>query len=474
MPDFLFPDCLDSVRNTASDEASLLTAAQVKLQLMLGYSLKLSQTQAFDSVHLLSYAADPVFLELVRNGAVHITLGEGMPGPMEAFLSKVGSPAFHFSAWTELPRPSLPEAGRDAAKLTLSAERSAMLRVMRERYAKRKALPEDYPATLQSRWRLLLKLDMAYLQANAVQPFHRWRPAQNLGRKLSEEIAAVLPFCREDESVFQGLLSLQKLSSSDRSVHRLYVDHHYCNDRSPAYDQETGDALHALVDMLYNEVVAHSIGAAAALSTPVSRALDIMARREQALAVSAASTAAEQQGAALFQLLPGARFSERLEPLTWSALYEMREVMADTSQSQDYKLDMLRNFCTLTVAEVQDAAGNAGIALQFLPALADTIGGQAASQGVSLLLHGAPDGGLVSSLAYFALQQTQYAPGKWIRRILEKCIAAKTPTHEDELFTLLKDHAMPRLEAAVCDEPLAEASGHADGKSLTGLAGGGA
>ena len=57
-----FLDSFDSVRK---HQAPTLTDGQIKLHLLLGETLRISQTQAFDSSAILQYGGEAEFLQLI-------------------------------------------------------------------------------------------------------------------------------------------------------------------------------------------------------------------------------------------------------------------------------------------------------------------------------------------------------------------------------------------------------------------------
>lgn len=338
MSPLVYPDCLDTVRTDVSAETSSLTLAQIKFHLLIGETPCLSQSQSFDSVHLLAYAEDASFRDLVHHGEVVLCLEKGASGPVESFLAKLADPGFHLSAWPEIE-------GADAAT------RDALTAEMREAFRDdSEYLNTDFPE-LEQRWAALHALNHAYRNAPAEQPRLYWDPhemrtdAVTLSRAL-EQVSAVA----EGHPLQADIAALAALRSNRRSEHHRFID------RKMVCEPEDREALHDIVNMRYNAIVAGSLHAAQSLSSYSLPALDLM----DAMDGSDSDAPRRNDGSSQKE-------REVAEPLTWATLLKIRKVFRSGRLSLEQKMDRLRDMSVLGAGEAVAANGERQMALKMIP-----------------------------------------------------------------------------------------------------------
>ncbi len=87
-------ECLDTVNTDSllTDQDRIRNTADLMLRIICGETLRVSQTQAFDSGQLLRYAENDSFHNLITEGIIEVVMREGVADPMHAFRNAAGGP----------------------------------------------------------------------------------------------------------------------------------------------------------------------------------------------------------------------------------------------------------------------------------------------------------------------------------------------------------------------------------------------
>lgn len=298
-------DSVDTVRSHWGSAFPHLAKSEMILALLMGEKVRISQTQAFDSLQILDFAEDPDFRELIREGFIEIlpfviSETDTPRSPMETFKDKLANPAFHFSAWLSIPAVT---ASDGAGK---SPEHQRRLEIIED--AKKDKFPD--PGT-ERMWANLARLETAYqdrqarLKSSGAVPALARPAAFSLRSRLQQchEKAGSLPYLQEA----LGWL-LQQANGNDRSVYHLAINR--CDLKS-----EVKLSLHSVVNLAYNEVIAGSLQSTAALTTVHHDAEELL--RSAGTGRSSLSTI-EASDARLV----------KLQPVTWSSLAEWLPIIA--------------------------------------------------------------------------------------------------------------------------------------------------
>jgi hypothetical protein len=254
---FRYLDSIDTVRSRWGSAFPHLAKSEIILALLLGETVRISQTQAFDSLQILDFAEDPSFRELIREGFIEVLPfvareGDSPQSPLQAFTDRLTNPLFHLSGWKGIPTALNADGAAEAP------EHKARLQILEDAKRDRFSDPET-----ERMWSNLERLNAAHLDrlgrvrdAGAAPPVAR--PAAFTLRSRLEDChksAHKLPYLQE---ALWWLLS--NVKGNDRSLYHVAIN------RSEI-DSGVQLSLHSVVNLGYNEVVANSLRADAALTT---------------------------------------------------------------------------------------------------------------------------------------------------------------------------------------------------------------
>jgi hypothetical protein len=370
------PRFLDSFDSVRKHQAPTLTDGQIKLHLLLGETLRISQTQAFDSAAILSYGAEAEFLQLIRHGAVEIVMQPSFASPWDAFASKVKDTGFHLSAW-----PEFEEVGRDPQTdpspkrdhLFSRTEATALV----EEATRRKKVPWDLPHDLDRRWRSLMEISRAHEEART------WRSlpaAHGVTISLGDRIQAAAERHTSQPHLHPYLKQLsatglaQPHHRNDRSLYHRQVQ------TDPTIDPGIRRSLHSIIDMFYNQVIAESLQSAAELTTHAHDAKEVIEQQHQSPAGGS--------------ILVGDSEAGSLEGLTWPLLLELREIFDDQELTREKKAALFRERCVIDAVRFEDKSG---WAFKILPRFTGAGLDVAISHALTLVVNGLVPGGLTTA-----------------------------------------------------------------------------
>jgi hypothetical protein len=248
-------ECIDSVHPIETLERSAFTEGQLKLALLAGLQVRLSQTQAFDSAYILRFACDDAFLSLIRSGAIEILLLEPEKGLLGAFIDKASNPKFELRNW-------ITRQAREMKAARLGVERQRLAPALQ--HAAQSGRLSQTAAEIFSieDWESLCRLDAAVRESRLHRPqlpLPRTL-ASSSGFRANLEALAAAETTAATSSLHESLtLLLLGVRGDSRSPYVRFID-----EQSPAADRPQ---LHRLVNLAYNRVVAHSLEAPAEFTT---------------------------------------------------------------------------------------------------------------------------------------------------------------------------------------------------------------
>ncbi len=368
------PRFLDSFDSVRTQQAPILTDAQLKLHLLLGETVRISQTQAFDSAALLRYGGEAEFLDLIRKGAIEIVMQSHFASPWEAFASKVKDETFHLSAWPEFEEVGRPKAEGQPSKgqhIFTRAEASTLI----EEASRRKKVPWDLPPELERRWRSLLEISRACEEART---WRRPTEARTVTHQLGDRIHAASLHHTSQQHLVPHLKTLaacgaaSPLQRNDRSLYHRHVQaiHH-------SVDAGIRRSLHSIIDMLYNQVISESLSADAELTTHADDAREVVKGYDSKASI-----------------LIGDGEADDLEALTWPLLLHLREILHDEELSIEKKKALFRERCVLSPFKLEDEQG---WAFRFVPKFADAGADLALGKVVTFIVNGLMPGALTTA-----------------------------------------------------------------------------
>ncbi|HEY3704267.1 MAG TPA: hypothetical protein VGL22_04350 [Terracidiphilus sp.] len=301
---FRYLDSVDTVRSRWGSAFPHLAKSEMILALLLGETVRISQTQAIDSLQILDFAEDPSFRELIREGFIEILpfvlRAEDTPrSPLGAFIDRLANPSFHFSSWQGIPTPP------KTKETSQSQEYKRRLEILED--AKKGRFHDSEQERM---WTNLDRLDAAYndrtarvRSAGGACPIAG--PAAFTLRSRLEACcrnAHHLPYLQES---LAWLLSV--VNGNDRSSY-------HGNINLSDIDSAVKLSLHSVVNLAYNEVIAGSLQADAALTTLHHDAEEVI---RSAGMQSASVSAIEASDARL----------TRLHPVSWSSVLKWLRVI---------------------------------------------------------------------------------------------------------------------------------------------------
>jgi hypothetical protein len=237
-------------------------AAELHIGLILGHTVQLSQTQAFDSGHFLEFSKSEHFRSLLREGHLRVCLlkAEVPSRPLCRLLADKAKVAdeeagtyFHLSGWPEIPAIPPPEAD-DSQRKELVARRNeiaARLREMAEDPRTAKEHESSLDATLLERWHTLRDLDSALAHRFLPMPTHGAPPP------LTKVLQSAVTACIADPTQKRFLQKITDLCQGNRTQYREAI----LGDTFLTAEEKT--RAREFVNLEYNRTVANSLAARA-------------------------------------------------------------------------------------------------------------------------------------------------------------------------------------------------------------------
>ena len=324
-PTFRYLDCLDTVRNELEDAARIRNGGELMFRILSGETVRLSQTQAFDSGQILTCAARPGFRELIASGAIQIVMRNDGANPLAAFLSGLNNDEFHLSAWPEIENPGIqPAHGNEVLP------RADAKQVFAEAI-EHGGSPSGLPASLHQRWKSLVALNHACLESSRRGHPSPLAGAAAIGLRTQLESAKAkshqFGYLRDPFTTMLDSVSGEARSAYHRFIHR-----------DLDADAATKATLHSVVNMLYNRVVASSLASRADLTTPFYDAREVVSAIQPEHAEGSIEIETESP--------------HKLEGLTWDTLVELRSIQQDDALTVEAKARQITERSILAVEEL--------------------------------------------------------------------------------------------------------------------------